>query len=312
MQSKSISAEFPRHFKPMLAKVADGPFDEKNWIFEIKWDGFRALAFINNGKIELLSRNLKSFNSRYPEVVKELEKINDDIVIDGEIVNLNSDGKTNFQALQDWQIYHRGNLQYQVFDILYAAGKDLSDLPLLERKKVLKQILPQNRIVRYCDHIEKNGIKFFNRIRDFGIEGAMAKNAEGKYLKGQRSNDWLKIKNFKSREVIIIGYTEPRRGRMYFGSLLVAVNKDKILYYIGHVGTGFNDMLLKSLYDRFKKIEIKKPPIKIEPKVSDTVHWIRPKLVCEIKYNEMTKENILRQPTFLRLREDINPSEVLL
>ena len=304
--------KMPGYFKPMMAKVTKNPFDKNGWIYEIKWDGYRVISFIEKNKVELMSRNLKNFNTRFPDLIPELKKIKLDAILDGEVVALNTDGKPNFQALQDNIMSEDVNLRYFVFDLIYYDGYELSNLPLIKRKEILSHVLPKSHLIKFCDHVEDEGIKFFSAVKKLGLEGAMAKDGQGKYLKNTRSSLWLKIKNFKSRDAVIIGYTKPLGGRSHFGSLVLAAYKSSQLYYIGHVGTGFNDKMLESLYKKFQNLIISEAPLKQVPKTNGSTIWLRPTLVCEIKFNEMTKENIIRQPSFIRLRDDINPSEVKL
>ena len=239
----------------MLADTADGPFDDKNWLFEIKWDGYRAIAEIRNGEIDLYSRNRNSFNAKYPTIVSSLEKTDKDMILDGEIVVLNNEGKSDFNSLQNFGKTGASRLFYYVFDILYFDGKNLENLPLSDRKEILKNILPEFTNVRFNDHILKEGKAFYQLAKEKRLEGIIAKNIHSKYLTGKRSKEWLKLKIKKSQEAIIGGYTKPRGSREYFGALVLGVyNQKNELEYIGHTGGGFAEDDLKEIYKKMEPL----------------------------------------------------------
>ncbi|HEX6181324.1 MAG TPA: non-homologous end-joining DNA ligase, partial [Chitinophagaceae bacterium] len=295
---------------PMLASLGDAPFDNKDWIFELKWDGYRAVAEVDKKKIKLYSRNGLSFNERYPVIVNELATLNLRAVLDGEVVVFNEDDRPDFQKLQHYDDNRHLPLIYYVFDILSLNNKDLKELPLIERKAILKKTLPKNEIIRYSDHIEESGIEFFEHVKKANLEGIMAKKASSEYYAGIRTKDWLKIKHTHTREAIITGFTEGRRSRKHFGALILAEFKNKKLHYIGHTGTGFNDKMLKELWTIMHKLVTSTSPFDVKVPVNSPVTWIKPSLVCEVKYSEITREGILRHPVFLRLRDDKKPTEV--
>lgn len=294
----------------MLATLIEKPFDKEGWIFEIKWDGYRALAF-KNKEITLLSRNHKSFNRRFPKIVSELKKLPGSFVLDGEIVILDKKGRSRFQLLQNYQ-KSKQVPYYYVFDILSLNGHDLRSLPLIERKQILKKLLPIRRSsqVRFGDYIETRGIAFFKEAKKRGLEGIIAKKASSSY-QSKRSKDWLKIKTGYRQEVVIGGFTEPKGSRKCFGSLLVGVYQDKKLVYAGHVGGGFDEKLLASTYAQLKKIIGKKCPFAIEPHPNMPATWVKPLLVCEVSFAEWTDEGMMRQPIFKGLRIDKSPKEVI-
>lgn len=295
----------------MLAKETNEPFDDKNWLFEIKWDGYRAIAELNGTDIRLYSRNGNTFDASYPLVVNELEKLNLNATIDGEIVVMDKNGKSNFQLLQYYESDDAHPIEFRVFDVLSINGQNTCDLPLTERKKLLKQLLhKKNPIIKYSEHIEKRGIDFFKVALKNDLEGIMAKKADSLYHSGVRTGEWLKIKNHKSQEAIIAGFTEPTGTRNYFGALVLALKDGHKLKYIGHTGSGFNTETLKMLSRKLKPLIRKRSPFHEEVKTNMPVTWVNPILVCEIKYTEWTKDGKMRHPIFLRLRNDKKPNDV--
>ncbi len=293
----------------MLASLAEEPFDSPDWLFELKWDGYRAVAECGK-QITLYSRNGLSFNERYPGIVEELEAMKLNAVLDGEVVLFNEDDRPDFQKLQHYDDNRHLPLIYYVFDILYLNKKDLRDIPLLERKAILKELLPKNNVIRYSDHLEERGKAFFEQVRKKNLEGIMAKKADSIYLTGVRTKDWLKIKNNQTREAIVAGYTEGRGSRKHFGALILGEYKDKKLEYIGHTGTGFSNKTLNELWTLMQKYKIDTSPFAEKIAVNAAVTWLKPVLVSEIKYSEITRDGILRHPVFLHLRDDKRPSEV--
>ena len=212
------------------------PFDDPGWVFEDKYDGFRMIAEIKNGKVALYSRNGKIISRNYIEVAKALEGVDADAVIDGELVAIGKDGVSHFQLLQN-ALGYETKLLYCAFDLTFENGEDLRKRPLLERKKRLKAILPRDKLIAFSRHREASGTKFFAEAERKGLEGIMAKRADSPYASGSRTADWLKIKTAKRQEVVIAGFTAPRRTRPFFGALVLAVREDDTWRYIGHVGT---------------------------------------------------------------------------
>lgn len=312
-QSKKIKKDpMPATVKPMLAQLVDKAFNKKDWLFEIKWDGYRAIAMIRNGKVQLLSRNQELFNRQFPQIVDALkEHIKCNAIFDGEIVILDDRGRSQFQLMQGYTKAKKGQLAYYIFDVLYYDGEDLRERPLIERKEKLELLLAplKKTVIRYSDHIEEQGIKFFKQAVKLELEGIMAKNASSTYQM-RRSSDWQKIKTHKRQEVVIGGYTAPKGSRAHFGSLLLGVYEGSALKYIGRVGTGFSDALLKDLFITFKKIKRSTSPFEHVPTIPGTITFLKPILVCEVSFTEWTRDGLLRHPVFLGLRTDKDAREV--
>jgi bifunctional non-homologous end joining protein LigD len=303
---KGKTAPMPKGIKPMLAAVTPTPFDRENWLYEIKWDGYRAIAYINNGKVDLLSRNQLSFNEKFAVIANALKAWKIKAVTDGEIVAIDEHGNPDFQALQNYFKHGKSaHLVYHMFDLPWYNGKNLTHLPLLERKQILQQLIPaDNDALRYSNHITGQGIAFYQAAVNKGLEGIMAKAADSSYIMGRRSESWLKIKNTQQTEAIICGYTAGRNSRKHFGAIILGKYEGKTLKYIGHTGGGFNDKLLKALFIKFQPLLTPVCPFKPKPKTNMPATWLKPELVCEVKFAETTSDGILRQPIFIGLRED--------
>lgn len=303
--------KMPHGIQPMLATLIKKPFDHPDWIFEVKWDGYRAITEISDGKVSLYSRNGKGFEQRFSPIVEALQKLRFEAVMDGEIVVLNEQGYPDFQKLQDYQKSLSGHLVFYIFDLLYLEGHDLMNLPLLSRKEILKKIIPISPQLKFNDHVKQDGILFFNAAREKGLEGIIAKNSQSAYYEGKRSREWLKIKTQLTLEGVIGGFTEPRGGRKNFGALVLGVFKGDDLVYIGHTGGGFGEKTLEEIREKLNPLMTKKCPFKIEPKTNMPVVWVKPQLVCEVAFHGWTKDGVMRQPVFLRLREDKTAREVV-
>lgn len=294
----------------MLASLTDKPFDSKDWVFEVKHDGYRALALLKEREVSLYSRNLNEFNSRFPDLVRELEKLPFNALLDGEIAILDKDGISRFQLMQNYLRNKKGTLVFYVFDILNYEGHSLSDVTLVERKKFLESILPSSKLIKYSPHFNE-GLKLFKEAEKLGLEGLIAKKSDSHYLAGKRTKGWLKVKTSLEHEVIIGGFTAPSGGRKGFGSLLTGVMEGKKIMYRGKVGTGFNDQSLKDIHKMLLKLKTEKNPFQGVPaRDSKNVTWVRPELVAQVRYTELTDENIMRHPAFLGLREDKKPEQV--
>src|SRR5215213_4956563 len=294
----------------MLATLTDAPFDDKEWIFEDKYDGFRMVATIEDGAVTLYSRNGKIISENYIEVAKALEAIRHDAVIDGELVAIGRDGVSHFQLLQNAR-RHEAKLQYCAFDLMFQDGNDLRGLTLLERKKRLKAILPKHKLVAFSRHRATFGTKFFKEAERDGLEGIMAKRADSQYLSGVRTDNWLKIKTSKRQEVVIVGFTAPRRSRPCFGALALAIRDGKEWRFIGHVGTGFNHATLKELHGKLTKLKMAKSPFPKKVRGEAITTWVKPTLVAEVKFTEWTNSGEMRHPVYLGLRADKRAEEAI-
>jgi bifunctional non-homologous end joining protein LigD len=296
---------------PMLCTLVDEAFDREDWLFEIKWDGYRAIGAKHKDTIDLYSRNHTTFLDTFRPVAEALRTLQHDVILDGEIVIVDNDGKAHFEWLQNWHKEPRGTLEYHIFDILWCDGRDVCEMPLRARKALLKIILPHSELLRFSDDIETKGVRLFEEMQRRGLEGMVAKRADSPYREGDRGADWLKIKTHMRQEVVIGGYTEPRGGRKYLGSLLVGVyDKDGNFTYVGHSGGGIPDEQRKQLQGRLARIERKTSPFSSEPKPNAPVHWTRPELICEMEFSEWTEEGYMRHPEFKGLRSDKKAIEV--
>jgi bifunctional non-homologous end joining protein LigD len=300
----------PHKIRPMLATLVDEPFDNPSWIYEIKHDGYRAIAEINDGNVELYSRNLNSFNEKFSPVVKSLSTLNYDMILDGEIVVLDNEGRSKFQLIQNYQRTGKGNLVYYIFDLLYYDGYDLRDLPLLKRKELLQKVLPSLKNIKYSDHIFEHGEEFYMAAQANELEGIIAKYSNSCYLTDKRSREWLKMKVHQQQEALICGFTAPKGSRSNFGALILGVYKDKELIYIGHTGGGFNEKDLASIRKRLDPLITEKSPFREKIKTNTKVTWVKPQVVCEVSFSEWTDEGIMRHPIFLGIREDKKPQEI--
>jgi bifunctional non-homologous end joining protein LigD len=338
--AKQQKEEFPARVKPMLSTLVDKPFDSKDWVFEVKWDGVRSILLFHKPKgiLELQSRNGKSITHRYPELIKELSfsmpssssssviKCKESVVLDGEIVVLDKKkGIPSFQSHQKRMnvdsIKEIKNLSkkipatYYFFDILYLDGINLQDLPFIERRKILSDVIArENARIKISHFIEEKGKEVFDKTKSMGLEGLVAKHRSSTYKQGIRSRDWLKIKHIKTQDCVVIGYTRGEGNReYYFGSLLLAIydpNSNK-LKFVGHTGSGFDFVQLDKVYSKLKVMQIEKCPVDYVPYTNREPTWIRPELVAEVKFSDWTEEKIMRAPIFLRFREDKTPKDCL-
>ncbi len=298
----------PETIDPMLATLTAEPFDRKGWMFEVKWDGYRILANIKNHEVRLYTRNNNTYTEQFSEVADELKGFND-AILDGEMVVVNEKGVSEFQLLQNYMRRHQGTLVYYVFDILYLDGKDLHQLPLSERKEILRDLIPEGNRVRFSEGVEEKGKAFYKAAKDNGLEGIIAKNLKSTYQYGHRSLDWLKIKAVQEQEAIICGFTAPRGSRKHFGALILGVYKNNELKYVGHTGGGFDEDLLEHVDGHLKKLVTDQCPFKVKPRTNAPVTWVKPIMLCEVKFQEWTGDGHMRQPIFLGLRQDKKPKE---
>ncbi|MEJ2880954.1 DNA ligase D [Pedobacter sp. GR22-6] len=317
-------SEMPRDVKAMKASTVDKPFHDPDWVYEIKWDGYRALAFVENGLVELVSRNNLVYD-HFTLVNEELESWDTNVVLDGELVALSGNGRPDFGALQNWRSTKDLTLVFYVFDILWLEGKLLTELPLTARRKILEATIPaKNATIRISEQFVENGLAFYESAKKQKLEGIIAKRKESVYTGDHRSREWLKVKAKRRQEVVIAGYTKNQDSGKFFSALAVGIyNSNGVLKYIGKVGTGFNDQDQKALLKQFKPLETKSCPFDLIPDVDEPSRfrpqrlgakptWLKPKLVCEIEFAEITRDGRLRQASFKGMREDKNPADVVL
>lgn len=306
--AKPKKGPMPHQIKPMLATLTEKVFDDEEWIFEIKWDGYRAIAEVEKGKVKLYSRNFLDFSKRYATITKALGTIKHDVVLDGEIVALDKKGVSKFQLLQEY-MEKPVDLTYQVFDLLYMDGVDLRGMPLIERKKLLEMLLPKKDVLKYSDHIEGYGKQLFKEAQKHHLEGIMAKRRDSTY-ESRRTEQWMKIKTEKRQEAIICGFTAPRGARDQFGSLVLGMYKKDVLTFVGHAGTGFDRQSLAAIHRKLMKLKQPECPFAKVPKTNDVVTWVKPELICEVKFSQWTTDKQMRHPVFMGLREDKTPKQV--
>jgi len=324
--ASSASEPFPAFIEPMKARLTEHPL-AGDWIYEIKLDGFRTLAFINGTSVSLLSRNEKDFGARFPQILRAVKKLSTrDAIIDGEIVALDSKGRSSFQLLQAYDLgQEKPPILFYAFDLLRFEGKDLQKLPLTKRKALLEKALKNApSLVRNSEALDGDVKLLLKEAKRFGLEGLIGKRAGSVYEAGKRSGAWIKLKLHHEQEMVIGGFTEPEGGRKHFGSLIVGYYEKEALFCAGKVGTGFTEALLKSLAKQFELIATETCPFTnlpekkpgrygagITPAEMKRCHWIKPKLVCQVKFSEWTRDGKLRQPVFLGLRDDKTPKEVV-
>ncbi|HTK21267.1 MAG TPA: DNA ligase D [Mucilaginibacter sp.] len=317
-------SKIPSGIKPMKVTLVDAPFDDAGWIYEIKWDGYRAVAIVDKGKANLFSRSNLPFDQFSP-INDLLEKWKLNAVLDGEIVALNEHGNANFGALQNWRNSKNAKLAYFVFDILWYEGKLLTGLPLYQRREILKSVLPgDSDLIKVSQAFEVNGIDFFESAKKMELEGIIAKRADSLYTSDARSREWLKIKAKRRQEVVIAGFTKNEGTVKYFSALAIGVYDQKgVLRYIGKVGTGFNDTKQKEMMAQFKPLITNDSPFDIEPDVDEPSQfrprrlgakatWLKPELVCEVEFAEITSDGKVRQASFKGMRSDKKAKDVVM
>jgi bifunctional non-homologous end joining protein LigD len=311
---KAKADPLPADVTPELATAVERAFDDPNFVYEVKWDGYRAIATIAaDGTVALTSRNGLDLLARFRDLAGIGAAFRTlPVVVDGEICVLDERGRSSFQALQRYLKAPKGDtpaLTFVVFDLLYADGRDLRALPLVERKAKLEAIVVAERGVLYSQHIERDGVAFFALAKREGLEGVVAKRRDAPY-RSTRTRDWVKIKARHEEEFVIGGWTEPKGSRKGFGALLVGTYEGDTLVYAGSVGSGFDATLLRDLGKQLRAREIDASPFAVPPKLRPAPHYVRPELVAQVEFAEWTDDGLLRQPVFLGLREDKSPREV--
>ena len=313
----------PTAIHPMLAVSVDEAFDDPEWLYEIKWDGYRAVSFIENKKVRLVSRNQNDLTGEFPEL-RDLSKLikAKNAILDGEVVALDEQGRASFSLMQQRTGIRKGGRRvganrelqvvYYLFDLIYLDGYDLRRVDLEQRKQALSQIIVASDLVRYSEHFPQ-GLKLFEAAKQQGLEGILAKKRRSCYEE-RRSRDWLKIKVTQTVDCVIGGYTDPEGSRQYFGSIVLGLyDKQRRLIHVGQAGTGFNQAMLKEIWQLLKELETDRSPFygKVD---AAHVHWVKPERVAEVKFSEWTHETAgggmkLRAPVFIGLREDKDPKE---
>jgi bifunctional non-homologous end joining protein LigD len=322
-------APMPSAIHPMLATLVDNPFDDEQWLYEVKWDGYRAVCFLKDGAARLVSRNQNDLTIEFPEIARAVEKLSPETaILDGEIVALDEEGRSSFSLMQQRTgMTHPGKARkkdysvpivYYIFDLLYLNGYNLMRVPLEQRKELLGRIVPRGAgLLRYSDHHPGEGTALFEVAREKGLEGIIAKLRAGPYVQ-KRSREWLKIKITRRQECVICGYTEPRGSREFFGSIIFGLyDQNGKLVHVGQAGTGFTHSSQAALWKKLEKLETDVNPFgkKIDSG-GRRPHWVKPELVAEIKFAEWTHEGEsgeikMRTPVFEGLRIDKKPRECI-
>lgn len=302
-------------YSPMLARLSDKVFDNPDWVYERKFDGYRALAYISaKGEAQLISRNGIDFSHKYVQITSALKELCLDAVLDGELVVENKEGKSDFQQLQNYELLDKKmKIRFYIFDLLSLNGHDIRDMELINRKELLEKVLEglKSDFIVYSAHTIGKGKALYQKAAEQGWEGIIAKNGKSTYLSNSRSDNWLKFKFENSQEAVIIGFLSPGGSRQYFGSLALAIYQGTDLVYIGNCGTGFNALTLKTVYEAMAPLITERKPVKEKIHNENSVTWLRPELVCEVTYSEWTTDGHLRHPVFKGLRIDKEKKEVV-
>src|SRR5215831_8308710 len=304
----------------MKASLADHPPRGEDWLFEIKWDGVRAIAFVENEEVRLQSRTGNRCERQYPELAVMPHHIAaSTAVLDGEIAVLDAKGVSQFHLIQPRiantdpnsiaHLSRKTPVVYFAFDLLYLDGYDLTQVDLVKRRELLETILTPGNNVRISEAFPNAGAELMEAARENGLEGVLAKHSRSCY-ESRRSRDWLKIKITGEQEFVIGGYTEPQGGREHFGALVLGVHDEGSLRWVGNVGTGFDQKLLAGIFGRLQKLVTKTCPFAERPKPDRGMTWVKPQLVCQVKFTSWTQDGRLRAPVFLGLRNDVEPEEV--
>jgi len=315
----AVKAEMPASLEPMLATLTTTVPSGTDWLYEVKWDGYRALCFIESGKVRMLSRRGNNLNKQFAPVADALQQCvkAETAIIDGEVVALDENGKPSFQHLQNFTGFGTKPalkgvapppLNFFAFDLLYLNGYDLRKAALIDRRQLLASILLPSETVRYSDHFAGKGEELLQAVRAKGLEGIIAKPAQSRY-ESRRSSAWMKVKVTAQQDFVICGYLEGERD--YFGALVLGYYKDKKLVYAGNVGSGFTQQSLKAVFEKIEALTTKKPVLSDVPRDIGAVTWVKPEMVCTVKFTSWTGDERLRAPVFLGLRNDVSANEVV-
>jgi bifunctional non-homologous end joining protein LigD len=294
--NSDLKSEFPSCLSPMLATLSTEPFNHHDWLFEIKWDGYRAIAYNNSGTVDLRSRGNQNYLKDYPPIATAVRDWGINLVVDGEIVVLDEQGKPDFNALQGWKRYRDENvIFYYVFDLLWLDGYDLRNIPLIERKEILSQLVPGNSLIRYSDYIEQYGRELFDTVKTNGYEGIVAKRKQSMYWCGKRSKDWLKLPVAFTQRFVVAGWVESDVPGKPFKSLLFGYYDRGELIYYHHSGSGWKDKEMPDLLKALTGMEVSKNAFVNDVDYEGKKHWIKP-IVAEFKISKFTKEAEIRHP----------------
>jgi bifunctional non-homologous end joining protein LigD len=299
----------PSRVRPMLCTLTSAPFQDPHYLYEIKWDGYRLIAYKSGDVVRLESRNNLDLTRKYPSVADSVRDLENDVILDGEVVVLDRNGKPDFDALQKVN-GHRQNVFFYAFDLLWIDGKDIAGLPLVERKKILETVVAGSNVIRYSDHFD-DGPELFAKAKSLGLEGIIAKRRESKYIQNKRGKEWYKIPTAIKKEFVIGGWVESQRGRV-FRTLLFGLYEKGKLMWIGHAGTGYKDREMAPILERLRSIEVAESPFVNEVDYEGKVHWVKPLLVADIKFSTTTSSGRIRKPAiFLGFRPDKSPEEAV-
>jgi bifunctional non-homologous end joining protein LigD len=311
------ASAMPGKIEPMLATLSDKPFSDPSWLFEIKWDGVRAMARIADGAVTLRSRANIDITKRYPELaILPKHFAAREAIVDGEIVALDEQGHSSFERLQERmhvrapgeKLIASTPVVYFAFDLLYCDGYDLREAPLAQRKELLQRLIYPSQQVRFADHQAEHGKELYELAKQHGLEGIVAKRMDSIYV-SDRSANWQKLKVTQAVDAVVGGWTEARTTGLLFGSLLLGLYEGKTLRFIGHVGSGFDGQKQKEIFARLKELASAKCPFEGKPAANEKPSWVSPSLVARVKFSGWTNEHALRHPVFVGLREDISPEE---
>lgn len=308
-------AAMPATMEPMLATAASKPPSGSQWLYEIKWDGVRALCIIKNGALQIQSRRGNRCEKQYPEFASLPQDVNAKTAwLDGEICVLDGDGRARFELIQPRiaanatavpRLAETSPATLFLFDLLYLDGYDLRGVAIEDRKRVLKTIVTPGESIRISDAFDTGGEEMFEAAQRMGLEGIIAKDRRSAYEAG-RSTRWLKVKVQNEQEFVIAGFTAGERD--YFGALILAISENGKFRHVGQVGTGFDQKQMKAIYEKLKPLITKANPLEGKPRIKGAT-WVKPEIVCQVRFLEWTKDKILRAPVFVGLREDVTPAE---
>ena len=304
--SPEMEPRIPFRVTPMPAFLVAKPFDRPGWVYEEKYDGERMLAYKEGSRVRLVSRSGKDETPRFPTITAAIEALAPvTLLLDGEVVVFDPQGVSRFQLLQQ----SRGEVKYAVFDCLFLDGQDLRRAPLSSRRAALERVVPSNHVLVLSHRLAPNGLTAFQVAKDRGYEGLVAKDLSSPY-EDHGPSPWLKVKVHQEDEFVIVGYTAPKGSRTYFGALLLGAHDHGELHYVGKVGTGFDERTRETLYGQFRRL-VTPETVLVDPPRERGVTFLRPRLVAQISYREMTAARKLRQPVYLGLRDDKKAEDVV-